>query len=69
MITVDVKNHFEIGDSLELMSPTGNKTFTLSHMEDLNGNHQPIAPGSGYRVKIPFNYTEELEYALLMRNF
>ena len=69
MITVEVKNHFEIGDSLELMTPAGNKTFTLTHMEDLNGNSQPVAPGSGYRVKIPFNHSRELKYALLMRNF
>ena len=69
-ITVDVKNRFERGDELELMSPTGNYTFTLDYMENMKGQNVAAAPGSGHRVR--FRKTCEMSDAgnmsLLVRN-
>ncbi|MCX4027286.1 tRNA 5-hydroxyuridine modification protein YegQ [Endozoicomonas sp. SM1973] len=53
MITVNVKNRFQVGDKLELMSPQGNQTFVLNHIEAKNGEKRDVAPGSGHQVKIP----------------
>lgn len=69
MITVDVKNRFEAGQSLELMTPQGNITFTLGHMENKRGEQVSVAPGSGHFMKIPVpTDLGDLEYALIMRN-
>lgn len=60
MITINVKNRFQIGDKLELMSPEGNQTFTLGHIESKNGEKRDVAPGSGHQVKIPMTgYSSE----------
>ncbi|WP_163831205.1 prephenate-dependent tRNA uridine(34) hydroxylase TrhP [Spartinivicinus ruber] len=53
MITINVKNRFQVGDKLELMSPQGNQTFVLNHIEAINGEQRDAAPGSGHQVKIP----------------
>ena len=53
MAEIDVKNKFAIGDQLELILPKGNQIFELKDMCDMDGNHMDIAPGGGYRVKIP----------------
>ncbi|NOY66585.1 MAG: tRNA 5-hydroxyuridine modification protein YegQ [Gammaproteobacteria bacterium] len=47
-----VKNKFSVGDRLELITTSGNHTFTVDKMEDLY--HQPMesALGSGYQVRI-----------------
>ena len=55
MITVEAKNRFEIGDSIEVMSPTGNQHITLQHMETEKGEPVEAAPGSGHIVRIPLN--------------
>ena len=52
-LVVDVKNYFEVGDTLELISPTGNRTFQLEHITDRNGRDAQQAPGSGHVVTIP----------------
>lgn len=50
----DVKNKFSVGDSVELIDPAGNHTFTVSSMIDARKNlATDTAPGSGHRVKIP----------------
>jgi putative protease len=64
---VDVKNKFSVGDSLELLLPTGNRRFTLRHMESLQGEAMAEAPGGGYRVRIPLE-PEEYEMGLLARD-
>ncbi|HFE39474.1 MAG TPA: U32 family peptidase, partial [Gammaproteobacteria bacterium] len=51
-VSIEVKNKFSVGDSLEIMFPGGSKVFTLESMEDLKGNDMSVAKGSGYRVKI-----------------
>ncbi len=52
LVQVDVKNKLRVGDRLELMAPAGNRSFVLEHMEDLQGNPLPEAPGAGYRVRL-----------------
>jgi putative protease len=49
---VDVKNHFQIGDELELMTPDGSRRFTLARMSAADGAPLDVAPGSGWRVWI-----------------
>ena len=52
-LTIDVKNRFECGEALELMTPGGNLRFTLEAMEKKTGAALMVAPGSGHIVKIP----------------
>jgi putative protease len=66
---VIVKNRFAVGDSLELMTPQGNLTFTLKHLEDKNGKPRDVAPGDGHILWLPLPEEVALDYALLMRNF
>jgi len=52
--TVEVKNRFQVGDRLELMSPRGNLEFELAALEDARtGAPMQVAPGSGHRVRLP----------------
>ena len=58
-----VKNKFAVGDSLEIISPQGNQTIKLDHMENLKGEDMQEAPGGGYEVRIPLpkaNYEQGL---------
>ena len=58
-----VKNKFAVGDSLEIISPTGNQTINLEHMESLKGEKMQEAAGGGYEVRIPLpqaNYDQAL---------
>ena len=50
--TIEVKNRFAIGDSLEIIHPSGNQTIKL---EQMTRKDQPVdvAPGNGIQVKIP----------------
>jgi len=71
-ITIEVKNRFETGDQLELITPAGNRTFTLNHLENLRGETIAAAPGSGHRVRFPLPDgglgNAGGEFALLMRH-
>ena len=68
-ITVDVKNRFETGDTMELMTPKGNVAFTLDNIENKYGESISVAPGSGHRVKIPApEGVQPDEMSLLVRN-
>jgi len=70
-LTVDVKNRFETGDQMELVTPSGNLSFDLEEMISLDGGAIQVAPGSGHVVKIPI--PEEIdrsridEFSLLVR--
>ena len=70
-LTVDVKNRFEAGDQLELVTPGGNLQFTLQDLIGRDGRPADAAPGSGHVVKIrrPEEvHTEAVdEFALLVR--
>lgn len=68
-MTVDVKNRFIVGDSLELMTPQGNITFGVNEIIDRKGNSVDSAKGSGHVVKVPVPVQDiDLTYALLIRN-
>ncbi|WP_342115390.1 prephenate-dependent tRNA uridine(34) hydroxylase TrhP [Pseudoduganella sp. OTU4001] len=62
---VEVKNHFAVGDRIEVMHPSGNRDITLEHMLADDGQQIRIAPGSGHIVRIPL--AAGLEGALLSR--
>ncbi len=69
IMTIDVKNRFEKGDTLELMTPGGNHMFPLNHLENRNGESIDAAPGSGHvvRVQVPEGAQVD-EFSLLVRN-
>ncbi|MDN0082296.1 tRNA 5-hydroxyuridine modification protein YegQ [Crenobacter sp. SG2305] len=49
---VDVKNRFAVGDSLEIIHPSGNRIIKLDTMTR-DGEAAQVAPGNGVKVKIP----------------
>lgn len=67
-IKIEVKNRFVVGDSLELMTTSGNITFTLTEMKDKKGNLIEDAKGSGHIVDIPVPADVDMNFALLIRN-
>ena len=52
-LSVDVRNRFETGDHLQLMTTNGNFSFELPTIIGHNENSVDVAPGSGHVVKIP----------------
>jgi putative protease len=70
-LTVDVKNYFRVGDTLELISPAGNQRFELSAMENRSGEAVDEARGSGHVVTITLPQEHGIDgdggHALLMR--
>jgi len=68
LIEIDVKNKFLTGDELELMTPSGNVSFTLTKMihsktrEDITD-----AKGSGHKVEIELDTDLDLEFGIIMR--
>lgn len=68
-LTIDVKNRFQVGDELELMTPEGNFTFTLDSILSNKGEKRDDAPGSGFIVRIPCpSGCTKTEKSLLIRN-
>ena len=71
LLTVDVKNRFETGDRMELVTPSGNLSFKLQDIIARDGGMINVAPGSGHVVKIraPAEADPDRidEYALLVR--
>lgn len=68
LVEVAVKNRFETGEQLELMTPHGNFSFTLEHLENQRGESISVAPGSGYTVRVGMSVFEQSDYGLLLRN-
>jgi len=70
-LMIDVRNRFEHGDQLQLMTPGGNTSFKLDSITDRNGHSVDAAPGSGHVVKIPCTGGMEKldidDYAMLIR--
>jgi putative protease len=69
-LTIEVKNRFERGDTLELITPQGNHTFQLNDLENTEGTAMSAAPGSGHVVRIPIidtSLTNVDSHSLLMR--
>ena len=50
--TIEVKNKFSVGDTLEIIHPSGNQTVQLAAMTR-KGEAVDVAPGNGIEVKIP----------------
>ena len=68
LLEVDVKNRFDKGHNLELMTPSGNVNFTLEYMENKKGEQIDSALGNGYVVYIQAPFDADVSYGLLMRN-
>ena len=73
-LLVDVKNRFSVGDKFELMTPTRNVIFTLTHLKSSTNMPIDVAPGSGHIVKLPIPeefggamHEHDVEFGLLMR--
>lgn len=75
-LTIEVKNRFEVGQKLELLTPVGNFEFTLTEMINAkNGKPLDAALGTGYTVKIQWQQIpglivqgNNLEKGLLVKN-
>ncbi|MEH6624894.1 MAG: tRNA 5-hydroxyuridine modification protein YegQ [Motiliproteus sp.] len=68
LLEIDVKNRFELGDSLEIMTPQGNLQFRLDQLENRKGESIKAAPGNGHIVRIPVPLDVDTTHALIMRN-
>lgn len=66
-IQIEVKNKFLVGDTLEMMTPTGNFSFHLEYMENKKGEKITDAKGSGHVVFIKLDTELDLTFAVLMR--
>ncbi|CAK7192620.1 hypothetical protein COMNV_00825 [Commensalibacter sp. Nvir] len=64
---VKVKNRFEVGDRLEMMSPKKNLDFNLKIMENIAGEAIDVAPGDSHTVYVSIPEQINLTYALLMK--
>ncbi len=56
--TIDVKNRFSVGDTLEIIHPKGNQLIILSQMKH-KGQDIQVAAGNGIQVQIPNMYGRE----------
>ena len=66
-LSIEVKNRFELGDRMELMTPSGNHSFVLQSLLDRHGQPAEIAPGTGHVVRIPRPEGATAQMALLLR--
>jgi len=64
---VETKNRFAVGDTLEIIHPSGNRTLRLEQMRGLDGAPLQVAAGSPLRVRIPL--AGPADGALLARVF
>ena len=71
-LSIDVKNRFAVGDTLELMTPEGNIQYQLGTIhQERNGEAMTVAPGSGHHVRIPLPENipvEHIDKGLLLRS-
>lgn len=51
-IWLEVKNQFNVGDTLIIMAPAGNHRYQLEALWDKHGNAISRAPGAGHRVQL-----------------
>ncbi|WP_234082208.1 tRNA 5-hydroxyuridine modification protein YegQ [Azonexus sp. R2A61] len=52
LMQIEVKNRFFSGDRIELVHRNGNRTLSITRMENAAGEPLTVAPGSGHRVWI-----------------
>ena len=50
---METKNLFNVGDTLEIFHPQGNRLVQLTQMRGLEGEELQFASGSPLRVRIP----------------
>ena len=50
---IETMNRFAVGDTIEIIHPTGNRTMKLEQMFNLDGEPVQVAPGNPVRVRIP----------------
>ncbi len=62
---VETKNRFNVGDTLEIIHPQGNRQVLLEKMFNLDGEPVQVAQGSPVRVRIPL--AGPVEGALIAR--
>ena len=71
-LSIEVKNRFAVGDTLELMTPEGNIEYQLDEIHrERNGEALMVAPGSGHQVRIPIPDKlpgKHLDNGLLLRS-
>ncbi|MBU2426994.1 MAG: tRNA 5-hydroxyuridine modification protein YegQ [Gammaproteobacteria bacterium] len=65
---VEVKNQFQLGDQITLMSPQGNQQLTLQQLWDKHGTPINRAPGAGHRVQIELPVGMSSDFVLLIRD-
>ena len=46
-------NRFAVGDTLEIIHPSGNREFVLDRLLDAEGQSISVSPGNPHRVRIP----------------
>jgi putative protease len=56
---VETKNRFQVGDTLEVIHPGGNRTVHLTDMKNADGESISVAPGNPLRVWIPIGGPSE----------
>jgi putative protease len=70
-LTINVRNRFETGDRMELVTPAANVSFTLETIFGRDNRRMEAAPGSGHVIRIPAPAaldTDRLdEFGLLVR--
>ncbi|MBC3765554.1 tRNA 5-hydroxyuridine modification protein YegQ [Neptunicella marina] len=65
---VEVKNKFVVGDTLELISPAGNHSWTITQMWDKQGNVITDAKGSGHHVWLELPVEVKPEFCIVVRH-
>lgn len=64
---IEVKNQFNVGDTLVLMSPQGNQQLTLPALWDKQGQAIARAPGAGHIVQLELPAGLKPDFMLLIR--
>ncbi|KAF0164537.1 MAG: putative protease [Rhodocyclaceae bacterium] len=49
---IEVKNHFAVGDRIEIIRPEGNFDVLIEAMQNRDGEPATVAPGSGHLMRI-----------------
>lgn len=53
MVEIETMNRFAVGDTIEVVHPTGNRTVKLTQMFNLEGEPVQVAQGNPIRVRVP----------------
>ncbi len=64
---VEVKNRFQVGDRMTLITPQGNHDFVLQELRDREGVALDVAPGSGWQVRVQLPEAPPPPLSLLTR--